>query len=110
MAANETRGIAAPLLSRLSVHQIAPPPADAFAATLAGLIGAVAATLGCDAGELPALEPELRTALRQGFARHRNLRRLRAQLEDCLGSPPRRRWPAPIDAQPRPPRPRHGRR
>jgi hypothetical protein len=36
MAANETRGIPAPLLSRLSVHRIDPPPAEAFGTTLGG--------------------------------------------------------------------------
>jgi hypothetical protein len=41
--------------------------------------------LGCGAGDLPALEPETLTALRRSFAGHRNLRRLRAQLEECLG-------------------------
>jgi hypothetical protein len=85
MAANETRGIAAPLLSRVSVHQVQPPPASAFDGTVTGLLLGVAADMGCDAAELPALEPETREALRRSFARHRNLRRLRAQLEECLG-------------------------
>ncbi len=85
MAANETRGIAAPLLSRVSVHQVAPPPASAFDDTVAGLLLGVAADMGCAATELPALEPETRDALRRSFTRHRNLRRLRAQLEECLG-------------------------
>ena len=47
MAANETRGIPAPLLSRLSVHRIDPPPAEAFGTTLGGLLEAVAEDLGC---------------------------------------------------------------
>jgi len=85
MAANETRGIPAPLLSRLSVHRIEPPPASAFAATLEGLRGAVAEDLGCTPADLPDLEPETLAALRRSFAGHRNLRRLRAQLEECLG-------------------------
>jgi ATP-dependent Lon protease len=85
MAANETRGIPAPLLSRLSVHRIDLPPAEAFGATLDGLLDAVAEDLGCGVGDLPALEPETLTALRRSFAGHRNLRRLRAQLEECLG-------------------------
>ncbi len=85
MAANETRGIAAPLLSRVSVHQVAPPPASAFDGTVAGLLAGVAADMGCAATELPALEPETREALRRSFTRHRNMRRLRAQLEECLG-------------------------
>ena len=85
MAANETRGIAAPLLSRVSVHQVQPPPASAFDSTVAGLLLGVAGDMGCAAAELPALEPETRDALRRSFARHRNLRRLRAQLEECLG-------------------------
>ncbi len=85
MAANETRGIAAPLLSRVSVHQVSPPPASAFDGTVAGLLAGVADSMGCAATELPALEPETREALRRSFARHRNMRRLRAQLEECLG-------------------------
>jgi hypothetical protein len=85
MAANETRGIPAPLLSRLSVHEVAPPPASAFAQIVAGLREGVAASLGCRPDDLPALEAETEAALRRSFARHRNLRRLRAQLEDCLG-------------------------
>jgi hypothetical protein len=85
MAANETRGIAAPLLSRLSVHQIEPPPATSFAGTFAGLLAGIAADMGCSPAELPVLEPETRDALRGGFASHRNLRRLRAQMEECLG-------------------------
>ena len=43
MAANETRGIPAPLLSRLSVHQVEPPPARAFPSVLAGLLSGIAA-------------------------------------------------------------------
>ncbi len=85
LAANETRGIPAPLLSRLSVHRIDPPPASAFAATLDGLLEAVAEELGCAPHDLPALEPEALAALRRSFAQHRNLRRLRSQLEECLG-------------------------
>ncbi len=85
MAANETRGIAAPLLSRLSVHQIEPPPASAFEHVAAGLLEGIAGEIGCRAADLPALDPAARAALRRSFARHRNLRRLRAQLEDCLG-------------------------
>jgi hypothetical protein len=85
MAANETRGIPAPLLSRLSVHQIEAPPASAFESVLAGLLDGIAGDIGCEAADLPALEPETRDALRRSFARHRNLRRLRASVEECLG-------------------------
>ena len=85
MAANETRGIPAPLLSRLAVHQVEPPPAGAFAATLRGLAAGIAEDTGCGAEALPALAPETLEALRRSFAAHRNLRRLRAQLEECLG-------------------------
>ncbi len=85
MAANETRGIPAPLLSRLSVHQIEPPPASAFPSVLAGLLDGIAGDIGCGPADLPALEPETQDALRRSFARHRNLRRLRAMVEECLG-------------------------
>ena len=85
MAANETRGIPAPLLSRVSVHQIEPPPASAFPSVLAGLVGGIANDIGCGVADLPALEPETQDALRRSFARHRNLRRLRASVEECLG-------------------------
>ena len=85
MAANETRGIPAPLLSRVSVHQIEPPPASAFPTVLAGLLGGIAGDIGCGVGDLPALEEETQDALRRSFARHRNLRRLRASVEECLG-------------------------
>ncbi|MBK1661360.1 AAA family ATPase, partial [Paracraurococcus ruber] len=85
MAANETRGIPAPLLSRVSVHQVEPPPASAFDGTLAGLLAGIAEDTGCAVRELPPLAAETRTALRRSFARHRNLRRLRAQIEECLG-------------------------
>jgi hypothetical protein len=85
MAANETRGIPAPLLSRLSVHQVAAPPAAAFDGVLAGLLGGIAGDMGCKRAELPALAPETEDALRRSFASHRNLRRLRAALEECLG-------------------------
>ena len=36
-------------------------------------------------GELPGLDIETRQALKRSFAGHRNLRRLRAQIEECLG-------------------------
>ncbi|MEN0075746.1 MAG: AAA family ATPase, partial [Paracraurococcus sp.] len=85
MAANETRGIPAPLLSRLSVHHVQPPPASAFDGTLAGLLAGIAADIGCSARELPALGIEAQRALKRSFAQHRNLRRLRAQIEECLG-------------------------
>jgi hypothetical protein len=85
MAANETRGIPAPLLSRVSVHEIAPPPASAFPSVIAGLRTGVAEDMGCRPDDLPPLEPATEEALRRSFARHRNLRRLRAQLEECLG-------------------------
>jgi hypothetical protein len=85
MAANETRGISAPLLSRLSVHQIEPPPASAFFGTFTGLLAGIAADMGCSPADLPVLETTTRDALRRGFAGHRNLRRLRAQMEECLG-------------------------
>jgi hypothetical protein len=85
MAANETRGIPAPLLSRLSVHQIEPPPASAFQSVLTGLLGGIAGDIGCEPADLPALELETQDALRRSFARHRNLRRLRASVEECLG-------------------------
>ena len=85
MAANETRGIPAPLLSRLSVHEVQPPPASAFPRILKELLGSVAGDLGCGPADLPVLEPETEAALRRSFARHRNLRRLRTQLEECLG-------------------------
>ncbi|HYI82168.1 MAG TPA: AAA family ATPase [Acetobacteraceae bacterium] len=85
MAANETRGIPATLLSRLSVHQIEPPPASAFSTVLAGLLDGIAGDIGCEAADLPALEPETEEALCRSFARHRNLRRLRAMVEECLG-------------------------
>jgi hypothetical protein len=89
MAANETRGIPAPLLSRVSVHQIEPPPASAFSSVLAGLLDGIAGDIGCQAADLPALEEETQDALRRSFARHRNLRRLRAMVEECLGVRPR---------------------
>jgi hypothetical protein len=85
LAANETRGISAPLLSRLSVHRIEPPPASAFDTTLRGLIGGIAADYGCAPADLPELDPRAKAALRSSFAKHRNLRRLRASLEECLG-------------------------
>jgi SpoVK/Ycf46/Vps4 family AAA+-type ATPase len=85
MAANETRGISAPLLSRLSVHQVEPPPASAFSGTFTGLLAGIAADMGCSPADLPVLETATRDALRRGFAGHRNLRRLRAQMEECLG-------------------------
>ena len=85
MAANETRGIPAPLLSRLSVHHVQPPPASAFDGTMAGLLAGIAADIGCAAPELPMLGLEARRALKRSFAQHRNLRRLRAQIEECLG-------------------------
>ena len=85
MAANETRGIPAPLLSRLSVHQIEPPPASAFQSVLTELLGGIAGDIGCEPADLPALELETQDALRRSFARHRNLRRLRAMVEECLG-------------------------
>lgn len=85
LAANETRGIPAPLLSRLSVHRIEPPPASAFDHTLHGLLVGIAGELGCAPADLPKLDARALEALRHSFARHRNLRRLRAQVEDCLG-------------------------
>ena len=85
MAANDTRGIPAPLLSRLAVHHIAPPPASAFDGTLAGLLAGIAGDIGCATGELPGLDIETRQALKRSFGGHRNLRRLRAQIEECLG-------------------------
>lgn len=85
MAANETRGIPAPLLSRISVHQIEPPPVSAFPSVMKGLLGGIARDIGCAADDLPRLEEETQDALRRSFARHRNLRRLRASLEECLG-------------------------
>jgi ATP-dependent Lon protease len=85
LAANETRGISAPLLSRLSVHRIDPPPASAFDTVAGALIEGLAEDMGCLAGDLPALAGETREALRRSFARHRNMRRLRAQIEECLG-------------------------
>ena len=81
----ETRGIPAPLLSRLSVHHVQPPPASAFEGTLAGLLAGIAADIGCPARDLPALGIEAQRALKRSFAQHRNLRRLRAQIEECLG-------------------------
>ena len=53
LAANETRGIPAPLLSRLSVHRIDPPPASAFDQVTEGLVAGLAADMGCDPAELP---------------------------------------------------------
>lgn len=85
LAANETRGIPAPLLSRVSVHLVEAPPASAFATTYAGLVAGIAADAGCAPSALPDLPGETREALRRSFAGHRNLRRLRAQLEECLG-------------------------
>jgi hypothetical protein len=85
MAANETRGIPAPLLSRVSVHHVQPPPASAFDGTLAGLLAGIAGDIGCSAAELPALAAETKQALKRSFSQHRNLRRLRAQIEECLG-------------------------
>lgn len=85
MAANETRGISAPLLSRVSVHQVEPPPASAFEHTLAGLLAGIATDMGCDAADLPVLEAQTLAALQRSFKAHRNLRRLRAQAEECLG-------------------------
>ncbi|MBY0334021.1 MAG: AAA family ATPase, partial [Acetobacteraceae bacterium] len=84
MAANDTRDIAAPLLSRLSVHRIEAPPASAFEGVASGLLAGIAEDIGCLAADLPSLAAETRMALRRSFARHRNLRRLRAQIEECL--------------------------
>ncbi len=52
---------------------------------LAGLLDGIAGDIGCQAADLPALEEETQDALRRSFARHRNLRRLRAMVEECLG-------------------------
>ena len=52
---------------------------------MAGLLSGIAADIGCSAHELPELAPETRQALKHSFAGHRNLRRLRAQIEECLG-------------------------
>jgi hypothetical protein len=86
MAANETRGVPATLLSRLSVHRIEAPPAGAFDRILLGMMESLAEDLGCEAADLPPLAPEVRDALRLGFAKHRNLRRLRVQIDECLGA------------------------
>jgi hypothetical protein len=64
---------------------VQPPPAAAFDGTLAGLLSGIAADIGCQARDLPGLPAETKQALKRSFAQHRNLRRLRAQIEECFG-------------------------
>ena len=84
LTANSLKGLTAPLLSRLRVVKVgAPGPMD-FGGILAGLLHGLAHELSVAQEDLPKLEPEALAALRAGFTRRPDLRRLAAAVRRAL--------------------------
>ncbi len=86
LAANDAWRLPGPLLSRLRVLEMGPPPAEAFAAVLAAIRGDLAAELGCAPELLPALEGADLAWLERRWREARSPRALRKMYERLLGA------------------------
>ncbi len=91
LAANDTGRLPGPLLSRLRVVEMGPPPPEAFAAVLAAIRGDIAAELGCAQELLPALEGADQAWLERRWRETRSPRVLRKMVERLLGAAAARR-------------------
>jgi ATPase family associated with various cellular activities (AAA) len=85
LAANDAWRLPGPLLSRLRVVEMGPPPPEAFAAVLAAIRGDIAAELGCALELLPALEGAEVAWLERRWRETRSPRVLRKLVERLLG-------------------------
>jgi hypothetical protein len=91
LAANDAWRLPRPLLSRLRVVEMGPPPSEAFAAVLAAIRGDLAAELGCAQELLPALERADQAWLERRWRETRSPRVLRKMVERLLGAAAARR-------------------
>jgi hypothetical protein len=81
-----TRGdLSEPLLSRLNIFSIEPPPPDAFDRILDVMLNEIAADHQLDTNDMPPLPPTFLADLRATYARLRDLRRVRRTLETAFG-------------------------
>jgi hypothetical protein len=83
--ANSRGDLSEPLLSRLNVFSIEPPPPDAFDQIVNVMLNEIAADHHVDTNDMPSLPPTFLADLRATYARLRDLRRVRRTLETAFG-------------------------
>ena len=84
--ANDPSRIPGPLASRLDVVEVPRPGVEHFDGLTDGLLAAMAARWGVHPATMPPLPPRALSVLREAFARHRSVRRLKRQVEDVVAT------------------------
>lgn len=84
LTANSVHGLSGPLLSRLSVIEVAGPAPEHAESVLASLLQAQAARWDLPCSAFPALDRAIEDELLAQFRRHRSVRRMRKALASIL--------------------------
>lgn len=84
LTANDVRRLPAPLRSRLTCFELAPPDPVVLPRVIMRLLEGIAAELGTTAAMLPPIAPERLELARREYRRHPCLRRLRTLLQALL--------------------------
>ena len=84
--ANSVDGLPRALASRMQIIEVAGPAPEHFDIVLDGLIGQLADSWRLPFNHLPTLPPKAIRVLRQSFARHRSVRRLKRHVEAVVSA------------------------
>ena len=82
--ANSLDGLTSPLLDRLSIFHVPPPPPEAFDALLHSIVTEFASELGLSEAEMPMLAPQAIEALRRGFSKGQSIRTLQKAVQSAI--------------------------
>jgi len=84
LTANASHSLPTPLLSRLAVVPVGLPQPEDFDAIIESILRDLAGELGATPADLPALEPEIREALRAEFVKGRTVREIKNAVSAAL--------------------------
>lgn len=86
VTANDPSRLPGPLASRLDIVEVGRPGPEHFDVIMAGVMLAMAARWGVPPASMPELPTRARSVLREAFASHRSVRRLKRQVEDVVAA------------------------
>lgn len=84
--ANDADLLPAPLRSRLDIVRVVPPAVEHVDGIVQGILHSMAKRWAMPAASLPEIPPRAMAVLRDDFARHRSVRRLKRHVQDVLAA------------------------
>ena len=86
LTANKLQGLTEPLLNRVTIVRVPEPPVELLPRILESLKAEIAREMGVHPFALPEILPEAAMAIRDAFAKHASIRRIKAALLSAIGA------------------------